>query len=175
MKTLDRKLLERFLRLAGDDLEGDFILIGGTVLIALGVEHRTTTDIDLIGKTKKEQAQTLRLMELSEKLGLAVESINQAGALFLTRIPKYEERLVLMHEGKTARIFRPDATLYLLLKLRRLSESDLSDCLQWLKWCEKQDEHPDKKAVKSAIQSEIKKSESLEKAKRLKELLKHLA
>jgi hypothetical protein len=30
--------------------------------------------------------------------------------------------------GPTATIYRPDATLFVLLKLRRLSETDLEDC-----------------------------------------------
>ncbi len=36
----------------------------------------------------------------------------------------------MIHRGRTATFHVPNATLFLLLKLGRLTESDLSDCLQ---------------------------------------------
>ena len=119
MKPIDRKLLEKLIRLAGTRLRGDWILIGGTVLPLLGIGYRVTTDIDLICVGKSDQTDTLQLMKLAESLGLSVESINQAGAFFLNKIPDFRSQMILLHSGPSAQIFRPNATLFLRLKIAR--------------------------------------------------------
>lgn len=153
MRPIDSKLLQKFVQLAGERLKGDWILIGGTVLPALGVNHRVTTDIDLVGLNNPAQDQTLALMSLAEELGLPVESINQAGAFFLKKISGFQDRMILIHRGKTAAIFRPDATLFLLLKIARMSESDLADCLQWIKRMKSEKEKIDVSLIQKAISS----------------------
>jgi hypothetical protein len=171
VKALDQKILRQFLEKAGDSLSGEWVLIGGTVLPLLGVEHRSTTDIDLIGLHPSKQAQTLALMELAAELGLPIETINQAGAFFLSRIPDFEKELVLLHQGKSARIFRPNATLYLLLKIRRMSVSDLQDCQEWLKWTTQKGEAIDHRRVLASIESERKRDPHPERIQRLRELV----
>ncbi len=103
MKPLDYKILQRFLKSVGDHLTGDWVIIGGTVLPLLGVDFRSTVDIDIV-HLQREQSnqQLLELMSLTEKLGLPIETINQAGALFLHRIPHFQEHLVSLHRGKEA-------------------------------------------------------------------------
>lgn len=133
MKVLNKKLLQKFISIAGDKLEGDWILMGGTVLPVLGIDYRVTTDIDLVAMGDATNEQSLALMEIADELGLPVETINQAGAYFLKKIPHFEEHKILIHAGKSARIFRPDTFLFLLLKTRRFSETDLTDCLAFLK------------------------------------------
>ena len=128
MTAFDRRLLTRFVRLAGDRLTGDWVVMGGIVLPLLGVEHRVTVDIDLAGPADATNAETFALMEIAERLGLAPESINQAGAHFLHRVRGWQDDLVLLHQGRRARLHRPGVTLFVLLKLSRLSESDLADC-----------------------------------------------
>jgi len=121
---LDTRLLRRFLKRAGERLRGEWVLIGGTLLPALGIEHRVTTDIELVGLGAGERRQGLALMAVAEELGLPVESVNPAGAHFLAKVPYSKRDLVPLHEGGSAVIYRPGATLYLLLKIRRLTESD---------------------------------------------------
>ena len=55
--------------------------------------------------------------------------MNSSADFFVRRIDDWREHLVVLHRGARATIFRPDATLFLLLKLARLSEVDLADCL----------------------------------------------
>ena len=136
---LTPQVLHKFLRKATSRLSGEWILIGGTVLPILGVFHRSTVDIDLIGKSNKEQKQILELLKLSESLGLPVEMINQAGALFLDRIESLEEDLIPLRKTKKCTIYRPDLALYLELKLARLTESDQNDCLEMIRWSLKQE------------------------------------
>jgi len=132
MKEIDKNLLNRFMTLAGDRLSGDWIVIGGTALMLKGRQYRVTNDIDVVGPKESTQSDLLILMEIAQNLGLPVEAINQAGAFFLYRIKNWQKKLILVHEGKTAKFYRPNAILYLLLKIQRLSETDLQDCLIYL-------------------------------------------
>ncbi len=130
MKVLDADTLRRFVTLAGDRLSGEWLVIGGAVLPLLGVVHRTTVDIDLAGPDDAGNAQMVALMGIASELGLAPESINQAGAYFVRTIEGWRDEIVEFHRGSDATIFLPNVTLYLLLKIDRLSESDVDDCVE---------------------------------------------
>lgn len=132
MKAIDAALLERFLRLAGDRLRGRWVLLGGTLLPALGIEYRVTSDIDLVGIDLPDQSQTLELMKIAEELGLPIEAINQAAAFFLEKHQPYDSHLRLLRKGSSAEIYRPDPYLFVSLKAGRLTETDLEDCLALL-------------------------------------------
>jgi len=148
---INGKLLERFIKLAGDRMDGDWIIIGGTVLPLLGLNFRVTVDIDFVPVKDSDHAQTIKIMEIADELGLPVETINQAGAFFLTKISEFQKHLILIKKGKTAKIFRPDVTLFLLLKMKRLTESDLSDCLAYLKYCKNHNEKLEQTLVQESI------------------------
>lgn len=139
--NLDQKLLRKFIKLAAEQLEGEWLLVGGTVLPLLGANHRSTVDIDFVGLGRKERAQQLELMKIAEQLDLPVDIINSAAAFFVDRHLRDHKRqthdkkhLVLLKAGKKANIYRPDTELYFSLKLGRFSDSDLSDCREWLQF-----------------------------------------
>jgi hypothetical protein len=171
LKPLDRPTLQRFVELAADSVEGDWVVIGGTVLPLLGVGRRATLDIDFVPVGGASESDVLELMEIAEKLGLPVEAVNQAGAYFLRKILDFREHLVLLHEGTRARIFRPDPTLYLSLKIPRLSEADLEDCLAFLAFARQSEETLDKSRLLKLIRSEIRRSDSINRRSRLDILL----
>ena len=170
MSNLDRKKLQKFLKLAGDRLKGRWVLMGGTVLPAMDVDYRTTTDIDIVSMDSAGQSATLKLMELAEELGLPVESINQAGAYFLMKIPDYDKHLIQLYQGKSATVFRPDLTLYLQLKIARLTETDLSDCMEYLKLTVRRNEKFNAKELLRLLSREVKKAESSPRRLRLEKL-----
>lgn len=174
MKPLDQETLQRFVALAGERLEGDWVVIGGMVLPLLGVTHRVTMDIDVAGPEGAASDQLLTLMQIAEELGLPVEAINQAGAYFLHRIEDWEERLVEVHRGTKAAIHVPDPTLFLLLKLRRLTESDLVDCREMLKLSRKRKMSVDRERIRSEVNKELAGEPSEGRAERLEALLDEL-
>ena len=133
--------------LAGDRLTGDWVIIGGCVLHLLGLGQRVTFDIDVAGPGESGMDQAIPLMEIAEELGLPVESINQAGAFFLRRIDGWAKEIVAIHRGRTATFHVPNATLFLLLKIGRLTEADLSDCLQIIQHARSRDEPIDSERV----------------------------
>jgi len=160
-------LLERFLKLAGERLRGDWVVIGGCVLPLRGVEHRVTLDIDVAGPERAGMKDTLLLLEIAEELGLPVEAINQAGALFLRRIPDWESNLIEIHRGPEAVIHVPDATLFLLLKINRLSEVDLDDCITMLDLARDRREPIDVDRVTQRVTEALQSEPSSSRAQRL--------
>ncbi len=156
MKNLNPALLRKFLRVAGDKLKGKWLLVGGTLLPAVGIEIRSTVDIDLIGLGEREMTQNLELMELAESLGLAVESVNQAAAFFLKKTGYMLEDLLVLHKGKQATIFRPSLALYWKLKAGRLTESDFEDCRHYLRYCRGQNDVEDRAGLKAWLAREAK-------------------
>ena len=136
----------------------------------VGIEHRVTVDIDLAGPDTATQRDTAVLMEIAEALGLPVEAVNQAGAFFLHKIPKWQDSLVLVHKGRSASFFRPDVNLFILLKLPRLSEADLKDTLAMLNLARKTAEPILRTRLKTALQKQLK-SAADERLARLKTLL----
>ena len=169
--TITSSILKKFVSLALKRLKGDWVIIGGTVLPLIKIDDRVTVDIDIAKVDKSGSDQTLELMEIAEDLNLPVETINQAGAFFLHRIPNWQSKLVLVSESKTARILRPNGTLFLQLKIARLSTSDLSDCLVMIKHCAKSGEALDIDLLLKAIERETRNSTVRERADRL-QLLK---
>lgn len=171
MNPLDRPTLEEFVRQAADAVDGDWVIVGGTVLPLLGAGDRATFGIDLVPVADASQSDVIMLMEIAEGLGLPVESVNQAGAFFLRKIPDFEEHLVLLHEGSRARILRPDSTLYVSLKVGRLSESDLEDCFSFLKFAHSAGESLDRPRLVKLLRQEIRTAGSERRQRRLEALL----
>ncbi len=175
MTIITKDLLQKFLLLAGDRLDGDWILIGGTILPILNIDYRVTMDIDLIGKTEKQQSQNIELMDIAIQLGLPVETINQAGSYFLSKIENFENNLIEIYKGKGATIFRPDLFLFLKLKLARLNETDQMDCIEYIKYSKKNDQidHLLEDCVE-LIEEQIQQNEQSRQRQRLEALLKKL-
>lgn len=110
-------------------LHGDWLLVGGA-LAALWLDEpsRTTEDVDLVGLSGVPE-ERLDLMQFAEEMGLPIEAVNSAADFFVRRIPGWQEEIEIFRTGPKSRIYRPTPTLFLLLKIDRLSEQDLGDCL----------------------------------------------
>jgi hypothetical protein len=134
VSTIDAATLARFVALASERLEGDWVVIGGAVLPLLGIAHRVTLDIDVAGPDEADMRQMNVLLEIGEELGLPIGAVNQAGSYFLHRIEGWAGHLVPVRRGRRATVHVPDATLFLLLKARRLTETDLADCEKVVEW-----------------------------------------
>ena len=171
MTELNQGLLRRFLELAGERLRGDWVVIGGCVLPIRGIEYRVTVDIDVAGPDSAGMDQTLALLGIAEDLGLPVEAINPAGAVFLRRIRDWDRNLIEVHHGPQAVLHVPDATLFLLLKLARLTESDLGDSTALLQLTRKRQEPFDAERVAGAIREALRVEAAPGSGQRLESLL----
>ncbi len=126
-EPFDRAALERVVHAVADRLDGGWLVVGGAAIALAFGARRTTEDVDILPLVDTGE-ERLALMQLAEELGLPVEAVNSAADFFVRRIRDYREHVVPLHRGARSTVFRPDATLMIELKLRRLSERDLADC-----------------------------------------------
>jgi predicted nucleotidyltransferase len=147
---LDRDRIDAVVQAVADRLVGDWLLIGGA-LVSLWLEpRRVTEDVDLVG-IAHTGADRLALLGLATELGLPVEALNSAADFFVYRIADWSEQIELFRQGHAGRIYRPSPTLLLLLKIGRLSDQDLGDCLALLKHVAANRLPIDRDRVKSAL------------------------
>ncbi len=166
---INSKLMKKFIAKVLTNLEGEWVIIGGTVLTLLGIDERVTMDIDMVAiNNKQSNSQSIKLMEIAESLGLPVEAINQAGEYFLSKVDGFQDHLILFAESKKCKIYRPDAYLFLKLKLARSSETDIRDCMAFLR--HNQEEARTLKKEISKLFKQFMKSAPVEKQKLLLEL-----
>jgi hypothetical protein len=138
--------------LAADRLDGDWLLVGGGAAATWFAPSRVTEDIDMIGLAGT-QDERFALMNLALEASLPLEAVNSAADFFVRRIDGWREHLVLLHRGSRANIYRPDPTLFLLLKIGRLSEVDLGDCLALIDHCASSGETLDAAHVRDTIEN----------------------
>jgi hypothetical protein len=146
----DRARIRAFLALAGARLDGEWLLVGGAAAADWFAPGRTTEDVDLLG-LGGTQRERFALMDLAVEAAIPIEAVNSAADFFVRRIADWRDHLVLHHQGPHATIYRPDATLFTLLKLGRLSEVDLADCIALIAHCERSGESIDRARVAAAI------------------------
>jgi hypothetical protein len=128
LPVLARERIQQLVDAAGEELDGDWVLVGGALATLWFSPQRVTEDIDLISVVDGPERR-YQLMNFALVQGVPLEAVNSAADFFLRRIPDWTKQLELLHAGARARIFRPTPTLFLLLKTGRMSEADLGDCL----------------------------------------------
>ena len=146
----DRRRIEEFLTLAGERLEGEWLLVGGCAAATWFEPARTTEDIDIFG-LGGTQAERVALMDLAVSLALPVEVVSSTVDYLVRRVDGWRDRIVPLHRGSSATIYRPDATLFLLLKIGRLSEIDLGDCHALIDHCVTHGDSIDVERVRSGL------------------------
>jgi hypothetical protein len=115
-------------------------------------------------------------MELAEKLGLSVETINQAAAFFVQKLEFSSADLPILKKSKKAVIYRPTFPLYLKLKASRLTESDLTDLEHYFSYCVGVGDKIDLASTRKSVAAILNHGEhSLERLARLKKLSNLLA
>lgn len=146
----DKARIDGLVALAADQLEGDWLLIGGAAAATWFSAARTTEDVDLVGLAGSAD-ERLALMNLAASAGIPVEAVNSAADFFVRRIDGWRDELVVLVRGPRATIYRPSATLFLLLKLERLTAVDLADCVALLNHCTAAGEAVDVARVRSRL------------------------
>lgn len=126
-----------FLKNITEDIEGDWVIIGGSLLAIIQASNRSTVDIDICPLNELTNENRLNLMNLAIKSGLPIEAINPSADFFLRQIPNWKSSLVLFKAGKKGNIFRPSLELYFKLKLNRSSDTDIDDCISFINWHKK--------------------------------------
>ena len=126
---LDRDAVRALIEAAGRSLAGGWLLVGGAAAALWFNGSRRTEDIDLVA-LRGSTEDRIALMDLAVACGLSAETVNSAADYFVRRIPGWRDELEVLHAGSSATIYRPSPTLFLLLKVGRLTEKDLQDCVE---------------------------------------------
>jgi hypothetical protein len=148
----DKARIEALLAVASEQLDGEWLLIGGAAAAAWFSTTRTTEDVDLVGLAGTP-TERLALMDLASSAGLPVEAVNSAADFFVRKIDGWRDELVPLVRGPRATIYRPSATLFLLLKIERLTAIDLDDCIALLGHCAATGELVDRERILSRLAS----------------------
>ena len=174
MKSLDSQLLKVFLNKSATELSGSWLLVGGTLLPALGVDVRPTIDIDLIPISQRNNQGELELMRIADSLGLPVESINQSAKYFVEQIGYQQKDLILLIKGRKSKIYRPSFELYCRLKVARLTETDRTDIAQYHAYCLSNGEISNLQNLKKFLEKLKKAEKNPNKKERLQNLIEML-
>lgn len=132
--VFDSRRIREILAEFGSEVEGEWLLLGGALVAVWLDDRRVTEDLDLIPVRRVDDARD-RLLDFAYRRGLPVESVNSAADFFVHRIPGWQEQLEEWMRTPHCTIYRPTPTLFLLLKIGRLSQQDLEDCLLLLDHC----------------------------------------
>lgn len=171
---IEKEKFQKFLSEVTETLEGDWLIIGGSLIAILIPDTRVTQDIDICSIDEMNNDKRLALMNIAHKLNMPVESINPAADFFLRQVSDWKKSIILLKQGKKGRLFRPSFELYFSLKLKRLSESDFQDIHHYFDWCRVNDKNIDLNLIEKILLDEIKLVGSNEKRQRLDSLHKYL-
>lgn len=142
---------QKFLKAVVDDIEGDWVLVGGALIAILNPHSRATADIDLCPIGELSNERRIHMMKLAESADLSLESLNPSADFFLRQIPQWTSSIVVFIKGKKGTLYRPSLELYIKLKVSRLSESDVTDCLAFIEWHRGQKISYDKKSIQDFL------------------------
>ena len=134
---ITRVQYDEFLKNILEEINSDWVIIGGSLLAIINASDRSTADIDICPLNEMTNEHRLLLMNLAVKSGLPIEAINPSADFFLRQIPNWKASLILFKAGKKGNIFRPSLELYLKLKLNRCSDTDIEDCISFISWHKK--------------------------------------
>ncbi|MCM2276711.1 MAG: hypothetical protein NDJ89_01385 [Oligoflexia bacterium] len=127
---METRALEEILDYLCNDLGGDWLLTGGSLVRLEFDAGRGTEDVDLVrmrhSQLSDEAAKNLLFRWLIAR-GLGPEWVNSAVEPFVREIADWANETVEIRAGKTGKVYRPTFTLFTYLKLRRGTEEDLKD------------------------------------------------
>lgn len=127
MAQLDQDRIKEIVEAVADRVGGDWLLVGGGLVALWFYNRRVTENIDIVSFSDKTDAR-YAIMEVAEALGLPIEAVNSPADFFVRRIPDWKKQTEVLYRGREGVIQRPTPTLFLLLKVQRLSEQDFIDC-----------------------------------------------
>ncbi len=109
---------------------GSWLLTGGGLVQLHFKAERATEDVDLVPihhDRLSDVAAQNQLFQSAIRLGLGPENVNSAAQFFVNQIPDWKSHVVLLKSGAEGSVYRPDLTLFIVLKLHRATPIDLED------------------------------------------------
>ena len=149
-RALDTTAIRALLDSAEGRLTGEWLLVGGALASIWFNPARVTEDVDLIGLAGTN-AERRALMELASSVGLPVEAVNSAADYFVQKTPGWRGELEVLRATEHLTILRPTPTFFVVLKIGRLTEQDLDDCLLLVDFADREALAVDRERISAAI------------------------
>lgn len=130
MIAMTKDLVCAVIEKLADQEPGEWVLLGGSLGLAVNATHRATFDIDLGRADMADLFTPAGLIGIAESLGIPIEAINQAANIYLHR-QTFDGWLVPLVKGAKSTVYRPHFDLYLRMKLERLSVTDAHDIIAY--------------------------------------------
>ena len=141
---MDTHQIDSILTFLCEELGGDWFLTGGSLVRLKFDAHRGTEDMDLVrirDELQSEERSRTRLFEWLMQHNLGPEWVNTAVEPFVKRVPNWESEVIELRAGRIGRVFRPNLTFFIYLKLGRATSADWKDiekaiphCLEGFDW-----------------------------------------
>jgi len=77
---------QNFIEAVINELDGDWLIVGGSLLSVVQSNSRHTVDIDLCPVDEMTNEKRLNLMDIAQKSKLSIEAINPAADFFVRQI-----------------------------------------------------------------------------------------
>ncbi|MBC7691352.1 MAG: hypothetical protein H7222_06245 [Methylotenera sp.] len=136
---------------------GDWLLTGGSLVQLEFNGQRATEDIDVVLVRHSQVSDVIaqdRLFKAAIGLGLSPENVNSAARFFVQQIQNWENHLIEIKSGPVGRVFRPDLTLFVALKLKRGTEIDLEDIRDAVQFCHGKNDRINETELKAMLNAE---------------------
>lgn len=127
---MDSLTIETILDYLRNELGGDWLLTGGSLVRLSFDASRGTEDVDLMRiahPSLSDEASRNALFRWLIARGLGPEWVNSTVEPFVREVSEWRDEIVPLLDGPKGRIFRPTLTLFAHLKLRRGTDVDLAD------------------------------------------------
>jgi len=128
--SLDLEKTEEIVDFLTNHLGGDWLLTGGSLVRLKFDVSRGTEDVDIVRMSHpdlSDEASREKLFSWLIDKGLGPEWVNTAVEPFVKEILNWKNEVVEIYSGSKGKVFRPNITLFVYLKLRRGTEIDLED------------------------------------------------
>ncbi len=128
---MDKAKTSRILDELCQNIGGDWLLVGGSLVQIAFDGNRATEDIDLVQMRHPSKSKEVLQNELFQftmkNWGIGPEFVNLAVDFFVRDLADWESETLELRRGPQGRVLRPSLTLFVALKLRRGTEIDWQD------------------------------------------------
>ena len=128
---MEKAKTDRILEELCQNIGGDWLLLGGTLVQLIYDGERATEDIDLVHishpTASRESVQNSLFQFTHKEWGIGSEFVNLSVEFFLNELSGWQTEVLPYRRGPRGQVLRPSLTLFCALKLRRGTELDLAD------------------------------------------------
>lgn len=160
MKPVDPRSLQKFVQLVSDEMQGDWAVCSSVILPLINASTVVHSDIDIALPAAFETQDIMRLMGIAERLAWPVETVQFHATHYVQSIPEWRRQLLPLRKTKNCAVYRADVNLFIGMHVRRLTEADLTDCLDYLSYALREGEEIREEYLSQVIRRHLSKADS---------------